>query len=315
MKKKNQILKMIKLAEYIKTLKELDEVFEQGDFLEKLDSLGRNNSGSLNKQIENFEKLNSFRKIKEIEQEESELIKEANLSRSFNLEQKGCSIIEDKVAERLKNKFHYFKTSYDERRIPINSAWISLVKFYMNEFGISGTKISKIFSLESCIKFKGFLLNSLSDFEAIIIEDYKLEHKIQQMMIYSNSESISDDKLKSLDLLCEDICSISHYSQILLYVLHFCGTLHPKPDQPSDIKAHIRKTIEFTKKGEERHSHITQELIGYYITFEKPLLQSMLAKVLQEDDKNIISDIKSKYDKEKIILRDLPDEVFYVYQK
>ena len=315
MKKKTQIEKMIKLAEYIKTIKELEAIFEQGEFIENLDSIGRNSSEPLNKQLEEMGKLESFRKIKEIEIEESDLIKEANLDKSFHLEHKGWAILEEKVNERLKNKYRHFKNSYEEKRVQINRAWISLIKFYMNEFWVTGTKISKMFSLESCTKFKGFLLNSLSDWEDLIFEDYKQEYKIKQMTIYSNSDTIADEKLKTLDNLCEDICSISHYSQILLFVVNFCGTLHPKIDQTTEVKNHILEIIDHTKKAEERHSDITQEIIGWYITFEKPLLQNMLKKVLEADDQNIITDMKQKYDKEKIIQRDLPDEVFFVYQK
>ncbi|CAI2358899.1 unnamed protein product [Moneuplotes crassus] len=315
MKKKTQIEKMIKLAEYIKTIKELEEIFDQGDFLNDLDALGRDNSDPLNAQIEEMDKIDSFRKIREIEIEEKDLLQETNLFKSYNLEQKGCSILEDKASERFKSKFDYYRSSYGVKRIAINSAWISLIKFYMNEFCITGTKISKCFSLESCTKFKGYLLNSISEYESIVLEDYKQDSKIQQMMIYSNSENIADEKLKSLDLLCEDICSISHYSQTFMFVLHFCGTLHANNRQTKDVRAHAVDTIEYTKKGEDKHSLIIQEIIGYYITFEKPLLQNMLRKVLEEDDKTIIHDIKSKYDKEKIIQRDLPDEVFFVYQK
>jgi hypothetical protein len=38
-------------------------------------------------------------------------------------------------------------------------------------------------------------------------------------------------------------------------------------------------------------------------------------KIIENDDKSIVDQIKPKYDKEENILRDLIDEVFFIYQK
>lgn len=174
-----------------------------------------------------------------------------------------------------------------------------------------------MFSLESCIEFKGFLLNSLAAYEAVLIKDYKMENKIQQMTILSNSESISEDNLRKLDHLCEGICSISHYSQtfMFMFMLNFPGSLHVKSDLSPEAKLRVQSILNEVKKGQEKHSNIMQDIIGCYITFERPLLQNMLKKVFETDDKYILEDIKQKYDKEQIINRDLADEVFIVYQK
>lgn len=315
MKKKTQIEQMIKLAEYIKTLKELEEMFESGQFLDDLDKLAVDQPYELNKQIDEFVRVDKFKKVKEIEKEESELIKLADVARPLNLENKGCEVLHEKVKDRLKSKFQNLKNSYDTKVVAISDAWISLIKYCITEFFLTGTKIFRMFSIESCIKFKGFFLNTLADYEATILDDYKLENKIEQMTIFSNSESIAEDKLKKLDHLCEDICSISHYSQSFLFVLSFTGNMFTKNEQNSNIKMQKEETTKDVKLGETRHNHLLQELIGSYITFEKPLLQNRVKGILQNDTKSILDDIKQKYDKEVVIQRDISDEIFYVYRE
>ena len=80
---------MVKLAKYIKTLKELEEMFEDSQFLEDLDNLGRDPDDDLQKQLEEIAKIDKFKIVKEIEIEEASLIKQANVTKPLNLEHKG----------------------------------------------------------------------------------------------------------------------------------------------------------------------------------------------------------------------------------
>lgn len=183
----------------------------------------------------------------------------------------------------------------------------------MNEFCITGTKISKIFSVESCVKFKSYLLKKLSEYEDTIFEDYKNENKLEQMTIFCNSGAISESKIKILDRLWEDIWSISHYSQTLLFILNFVS---PISVAGTACEQNILKnTQNDLKTAESMHNNIVQEILGAYITFEKPLLQSMLKGILEKDDRYVMDELKSKYEKEAIIKTDLIVQVFLVYEK
>jgi len=172
-----------------------------------------------------------------------------------------------------------------------------------------------MFSVEALVKFKGFLLHSLSDFELVIVDDYKVENKIEQMSIFCHSESLTKDKLQKLDHLCEDICSISHYSQTLVYILSFTGQIVVKENSSAHIKKQVEDTIKEVKSSETKHNNYVHELIGSYITFEKSLLNNRIRSILEADDKTALDDLKQKYDKEVIVQRELVEEVFYVYQK
>ena len=195
MRKKIQIEQMLRLAEYIRTLKELEGLMDSQEFLDKLDLIGREGAEEIETQLEEM-KMGEFKKIKEIEQQEGEIIRLANVVSTHGLENKCLWVLHKKVQERVEQKYQYLKTSYDAKRVKISDAWIALIKFAMEEFNITCSKVLKMFSLEAWIKFKAYLINSLTEYESSILDDYKLENKIEQMTIFSNSDSIAEEKLK-----------------------------------------------------------------------------------------------------------------------
>ena len=80
-------------------------------------------------------------------------------------------------------------------------------------------------------------------------------------------------------------------------------------------KKQIEDTAKEVKGNEIKHNDFVHELIGSYITFEKPLLHNLIKEILETDDKTILDDIKPKYEKEAIVQREIPNDVFLVYQK
>ena len=140
--------------------------------------------------------MGKFKKVKEIEQQEKEVIRLANVGRSIVLENKWLWELFKKVEQRVQQKFKYLKESYESKRVKISDAWISLIKFAMGEYNVTWAKVKRMFEKEACIKFKAYLINSLTEYEGSILDDYKMENKIEQMTIFSNSDSIAEEKLK-----------------------------------------------------------------------------------------------------------------------
>lgn len=102
MKKKIQLEQMIKLAEYIM---ELEEMFDSLSFLDDLDKVGRDGVDDLSKQLDSFVIVNKFKKIKQIQAEEAELIRLANVATPINLEHKWWDVLHEKVAGNLLDNY------------------------------------------------------------------------------------------------------------------------------------------------------------------------------------------------------------------
>lgn len=97
-------------------------------------------------QIDEIGKTDKFRRVKEIEQQEGELISQANVERPINLEDKIVSVFFEKVKKSLEHHNEKLKKSYYAKEIKISEAWINLIREFIDEFGVTGIKVFKIFS-------------------------------------------------------------------------------------------------------------------------------------------------------------------------
>ncbi len=118
------------------------------------------------------------------------------------------------------------------------------------------------------------------------------------MLIFAWSEAINQSWFKELDIICEEICSMSHGAQVFMY----CNNSATNQIHDASPESHD-------------HTKIIQEMISDYIVFEKTYMGQCIKQLFEEDEESYMNDIKKAFDSEEVITWQLSGYVFFIYQK
>ena len=118
----------------------------------------------------------------------------------------------EKLDKRLKSKIIHLESSLDSNALTSAQAYSNLLTLLIREYNSSAIQVDQTFGSEGCAKQREHLFSYLNKFESNVINTFRQENNIESMLIYCQSEEIPRDKLKKLDLICEDICLMSHDS-------------------------------------------------------------------------------------------------------
>ena len=139
---------------------------------------------------------------------------------------------------------------------------------------------------------------SMRKFEEPLIEAFKREHELEQLLIFCNSGSVTEERQKQIDLANEDICWISHFSQCFFAAAHM-----QQGSRKLDANAFYSMPV--------------QDLLHYYISLERTFMADCVSRIISTDSEALMGRLTLSFGKKEGKLKDistLNDEVFYVYR-